>query len=51
MTGGGQPHLLPGGLHDGAQDRGHHIGLELTHMAVETTQQLGGIGGVEGVGA
>ena len=51
VTGGGQPHLLAGGLHDRAQDGGHHIRLELTHMPVETVQQLGGIGRVEGVGA
>ena len=51
VPGGRQAHLLPGRVHDRAQDRRHDVGLELAHLPVEAVQQLGGVGGVEGVGA
>jgi hypothetical protein len=51
VPGGGQAHVLAGGVHDRAQDGGHDVGFEVAHLPVEAIQHLGGVVGVEGVGA
>ena len=51
MPGTGDAHLVQGGSEHRVQHGGHRLRLEMPHLVVTVVQDLGRVGGLQGVGA